>query len=375
MNRHRYINPRQSASFSLIIALLSVILFISGCGGGGGEGITDTTSSPVVISVSPAADSRQVAVNSAVTIEFSRPMDPMSVTGITVTVQGVKGFVTVNGASATFIPMNSFDYARTYTVTITRDVKDSHGIPLENSVTWDFTTAPPPNSLATYSHLLIVYPHTNAEYVEQGTAKRYAGSITESHTASLLRAFLNFSDLAADASDGVVDTHYDIIVSDRIIEKVSPFGDYFWLSYDDVRDDLGLYAPKGKYDSVHIVWNSGPIPAYFGLGGVFINDGTTTYSSIITGEQWWWFREGRPWGEVFLHEWLHGASNYYENLGFTMPVGNLHAALEHGYPETEAEGWMNWYRAYMRGQVWEPLLSSLTGIPGKAWSMPTPRQT
>jgi hypothetical protein len=225
----------------------------------------------------------------------------------------------------------------------------------------------------TYNHLLLVYPKTSAAYKKEGQDKYYEGSIDDTTKNAAINAFKNLPNLITDGSNSIVSTKYDIVVIDHPITKLSVlFGDYYWLSPNDIHADLSLYAPNRKYDSVHVLWNNGPIDTYWGLGGVFINNGTSTYDSIIFGYDWWWTGPGEYYGGVFLHEWLHGVCRFYESLGYDMPDGDADGAEAHGYSHSNTEGWMPYYRDLMRGKVWEPKKSKYTGITKAAWFHATP---
>jgi hypothetical protein len=222
--------------------------------------------------------------------------------------------------------------------------------------------------VAEYSHLLIIYRNIDVVYLKDGVPQRFKGSISDGLKTAIVNAFKNLPDLIRDGSAGVASSTYEVVEIPRPITKITSLGgNYYWLSYQDIQSDLELYAPKGKYDSVHVIWNSGPIDAYFGMGGVFINDMTTTFSSVIAGQEWWWEKDGKASGEVFLHEWLHAVCRFYANLGYPMPEGDADGADEHGYMESQTEGWMGYYRDLMRGQVWEPKQSTYTGITKEAW--------
>jgi hypothetical protein len=122
---------------------------IAGGGGGDGDGIA-----PTVNSVSPDDDATGVAVGSNVTVTFSEPINPDTVTSSTFTLSNggtVSGVITVagDGISATFNPTNDLAASTTYTVTVTTGVEDVAGNNLAVNFTSQFTTAtsgePPPS--------------------------------------------------------------------------------------------------------------------------------------------------------------------------------------------------------------------------------------
>ena len=230
------------------------------------------------------------------------------------------------------------------------------------------------NELCTYYHLLIIYPNTDVTYFKDGMQQSFKGSMSDSLKTTVINAFKNLPILIEDGSAGAVSSYYGIVEVSHPVSKITSLGgNCYWLSPQDIEEDLKLYAPKGKYDSVHVVWYNGPIDSYFGLGGIFINDGTTTFSSLIAGQEWWWTGIGEALGEPFLHEWLHGVCRFYASLGYPMPEGDADGADEHGYTKSSTEGWMKYYRDLMQGKVWEPKLSKYTGITKEAWSKGTPR--
>ena len=227
----------------------------------------------------------------------------------------------------------------------------------------------------TYHHLLLIYPCTDVTYFQSGSQQTFRGCMSDDLKETIISAFKNFAEnLVKDGSGGMVSSTYDIVEIPHPVTRITSLGgDRYWLSPQDIEEDLKMYAPKGKYDSVHVVWYNGPIDSYFGLGGIFINEGTSTFSSLIAGQEWWWTGMGEALGEPFLHEWLHGVCRFYENLGCPMPEKDADGAEEHGYTKSSTEGWMRYYRDLMQGKVWEQKLSKYTGITKEAWSRGTPR--
>jgi uncharacterized repeat protein (TIGR02543 family) len=226
----------------------------------------------------------------------------------------------------------------------------------------------------TYSHLLLIYPNTDVDYINNGVTQHYTGSMSEEFKNTIIAAFENLPALIEDGSGPAnVSSTYNIVEISRPVTQLTYLGgNDYWLSPEDIDSDLKQYAPECMYDSVSIIWNNGPISAYWGLGGVFINNMTSTYSSLIAGQQWWWSGNEAA-GGPFLHEWLHGVCRFYSSLGYPMPEGDADGAGNHGYVYSQTEGWMSYYRDLMQGHVWEPNLSIYTGITEEAWDKGTPR--
>lgn len=102
---------------------------------------------PTVLSVMPANNATNVAVNTDLSATFSEAMDPLTITSTTFTVnQGttsVAGAVTYSGTKATFTPSSALNGNTVYTATITTGAKDAAGNALASNYTWSFTTAAP----------------------------------------------------------------------------------------------------------------------------------------------------------------------------------------------------------------------------------------
>jgi hypothetical protein len=108
--------------------------------------VSDTTS-PTIVSVSPAADKTDVAVTTTVTATFSEAMNAATITTSSFTLDGVSGSVSYDSVSytATFTPSADLSYDTTYTATLSTVITDAAGNPLASAYSWSFTTtsAPP----------------------------------------------------------------------------------------------------------------------------------------------------------------------------------------------------------------------------------------
>ncbi|MCP4113245.1 MAG: hypothetical protein GY749_48240, partial [Desulfobacteraceae bacterium] len=106
---------------------------------------------PRVIATNPYNQAVKVPVEQEIRAAFSEPVDSQTVTIATFFVfdssgNNVKGTVNYDEESmtATFKPINNFDYNTTYTVTVNTVVRDVAGNRLESDHTWSFTTLPEP---------------------------------------------------------------------------------------------------------------------------------------------------------------------------------------------------------------------------------------
>jgi hypothetical protein len=105
---------------------------------------TGATLSPTVISIDPAKDATGTFLNKIITATFSVPMDPLTLTSTTFTInQGttaIAGTVSYTGTTASFKPSVALMPSTIYTATITSGAKSVPGTPLANSYVWAFTT-------------------------------------------------------------------------------------------------------------------------------------------------------------------------------------------------------------------------------------------
>ena len=122
---------------------------------------------PTVTSTIPADAAIGVAVNANISATFNEAIDPLTVTGSSMTLK--QGGILVAGAvttpsttSAIFNPDNNLAANTTYTATITTSVKDLAGNALALAKTWSFTTlaaaalGPLPVNLGTAGNFVIL---------------------------------------------------------------------------------------------------------------------------------------------------------------------------------------------------------------------------
>lgn len=127
------------------------------------SGTTADVTLPLVSSTNPANSQTGVAISSTISVVFSEPMDPTTITTAHLLVTGpgtnpVVGTVSYDSNSNTAIftrlnhatspveshptPVTDFAPNTTYTVTLTAGVKDMAGNALADNRVWTFTTAP-----------------------------------------------------------------------------------------------------------------------------------------------------------------------------------------------------------------------------------------
>ncbi|MCP4345626.1 MAG: Ig-like domain-containing protein, partial [Desulfobacterales bacterium] len=106
------------------------------------------TTAPRVISNIPARAETGVSADSVITVTFSEPVDAETLTAETFFAYGgsdyVAGHISYNGVVAILTPSSSLDFDTICTVTVSADIKDLAGNPLEPEYIWSFTTEKAP---------------------------------------------------------------------------------------------------------------------------------------------------------------------------------------------------------------------------------------
>ena len=108
-------------------------------------GATADLTAPVVSATNPADAATAVATNTALTVTFSKPMAPTTLSTATFSLAGpggaaVAGSVISSGQTATFAPAAPLQVSTLYSATVTTGVKDLSGNALAAAKVWTFTT-------------------------------------------------------------------------------------------------------------------------------------------------------------------------------------------------------------------------------------------
>lgn len=105
---------------------------------------TKDTSPPIVNATDPLNNATGVATNKAVTLTFSKPMDPLTITTSTFMLKqgttAVAGTVSYSGNTAKFTSSALLSASLVYTATVTIGAKDLSGNALAANTVWSFTT-------------------------------------------------------------------------------------------------------------------------------------------------------------------------------------------------------------------------------------------
>ena len=202
--------------------------------------------------------------------------------------------------------------------------------------------------------------------------RRFHHLMTELEIADAIESFRAFPQLAADLTSGVARVEINIVKVDTpLLSLTVQSGGRFWPSPDDTRRELNEFVPTGSCDSIFVFWpqndfekrTSIPCRGWgLGMGASDWSNGAT-YAVLANAPSWMWHREAP--GEVWLHEWLHGVCHYYASKGHPMPARDADGAELHGYTRSSTEGWTQYYRDLMSGNV--PKNGKSLGITREAW--------
>jgi alpha-tubulin suppressor-like RCC1 family protein/methionine-rich copper-binding protein CopC len=151
---------------------LLLIAFLAGCGVNYPiqEGV-DTTP-PAVVSTAPTNQGTGVAVNQAISIYFSEPVDGASVGDATFSItdgsgNSIAGVYATDGNTITFTPSDSLKQGTHYNVKVGPGIRDIAGNAMGDNYTWSFTTGGQPDTTA--PTITSVTPSNGATNVPVGT--------------------------------------------------------------------------------------------------------------------------------------------------------------------------------------------------------------
>ena len=227
--------------------------------------------------------------------------------------------------------------------------------------------------------LLLVYKKINFSYTDSNAQRiKHNGTLSNESITNALQSFKQFPALAYEYSGKETVIIYDIIHIDRFITKLAKYRSGYIADRDSISQDIMQeFITPGRYDSVIVHW-----PKELDNGDKLPNGGAlATTSSIIkpyTFSEVSSFFRARPdtpaWvvseiGEIWLHEWLHGASHFYTDKGYILPSGtddkgkiivkDADGGGGHNYPDPRNPsqidpnypGWSKYYRDLMTQNV------------------------
>jgi hypothetical protein len=221
--------------------------------------------------------------------------------------------------------------------------------------------------------LLLIYPTIDVRLrLRPFHSTRFEYALSDQEVRDAIESFQQFPALVEDLASGRVGIRYQIEPIERSLTSLTLMGkDMYWPSPDDTREEIDQLASPGTHDSLFILWpqhslkDDSSVPS--GGWGLAIGasrwSNQATYAAVANAESWKW-RVPVP-GEVWLHEWLHGVCAFFAARGYSMPDGDADGGARHGYTQSPASGWTDYYRDLMTGKVL--CQGRQTGIPLDAW--------
>jgi hypothetical protein len=224
-----------------------------------------------------------------------------------------------------------------------------------------------------WKSLLLIYSDIEVRYRYQGRrSKRFAYVLSEQEIQDAIESFERFPPLVEELTSERATIDFQINRMERYLTSLTQIGNQlYWPSPDDTRQEIDRFAPPGRHDSIFVLW-----PQRNLVDGTFIPSAGwglaiaasswsngTTYAAIANSESWRW--RVPVAGEVWLHEWLHGACAFFADKGYVMPDGDADGGSRHGYHQSPVSGWTVYYQDLMTGNVLEN--GKQTGIPLDAW--------
>lgn len=150
---------------NLLCALISSALAIPFSAG---AAIGPAGESPGIVRTTPGENESEVSPNASIVVEFSKQIDPRSVTAESLRVGGAEGVVYYDpdSRSATWTPLEPLERAKQYEASVSGDVADLEGRRLPFPYRWTFSTRSAEETLLTIRQTT---PTHNASHVPVNT--------------------------------------------------------------------------------------------------------------------------------------------------------------------------------------------------------------
>lgn len=246
----------------------------------------------------------------------------------------------------------------------------------------------PPEVPNVWKMVLLIYPAIDCETTLAGIRSRFSYTMTDDEISRACSAMAAAARAVHDASNHEVCLQVSEVVVSRVLTELERGGDdeYYWPSPAVTAPELLAYCARGQADSAMVYWPA-KNPAtgerlnfpYWGMAwgapdSWTCHVGYSTVSNVLAPDV-----EGCVPGEVFVHEWLHPTGAYFEKTwGAVLP--DLDGSANYrpcpacpAYSRDPENGYMSFYRDYMRGTVWNPRASRYEGITPSMWRRGSPR--
>ena len=229
------------------------------------------------------------------------------------------------------------------------------------------------DAVSTWKTLLLIYDRVDVIFVNGEQQRiRFENTLSEEEVRDGIESFRHFPGLVATLTSGAAKIEYDVVHAKQPLTTVSQIREKeFWPSPNDTRRELGQIVPSEACHSILVYWPqhnfqtrpSVPSQAWgWGMGPAGWSF-DATYATVANAAAWRW--QTPMAGEVWLHEWLHGACAYFAARGHRMPERDADGGGLHGYVQSPTSGWTDYYRDLMTCNVSEG--DKLLGISLDAW--------
>lgn len=233
--------------------------------------------------------------------------------------------------------------------------------------------------MKTWNALLLIYGGIDVRYpISRWRRKHFAHQLSAEEVEEAENSFRQFPRLVEELTGRRAAIDFAIVHVERPLRSVSAISHGgFWPAPCDTRQEIEFFAPPGYFDSIFVLWpqtdfkNERAIPSGgwgFGMGATSETNGAT-YAAVANAPTAAW-QQPRV-GEVWLHEWLHGACHHFAQQGQSMPDGDADGGGRHGYVQSPITGWCDYYRDLMNGRVTGD--GQPRGIASTAWLETNPR--
>lgn len=187
-----------------------------------------------------------------------------------------------------------------------------------------------------------------------------------------------FQSSCSELSNRKLSVTYDIHNIETPVNTISYSEEHgYYVGPNDVRHLISDIVFENGYNHIFIIVRMGndedeiKVNDWIGLGGMDLYDiGFSTIrlpNSSESYEQKYDYRINTFPEEVYIHEFLHTLERDSKEYGYSVPA--LHDHEVYGYEEDFAENLKQWYKDYMRKNVYDEKTGTYIGLDERIFSM------
>lgn len=242
------------------------------------------------------------------------------------------------------------------------DTENSDSINIENSDT-NVLQAVSTSETPTWKAIVLIYRNTDVTFIVNGRTQRVVGTMSQSQVDNTIATVRKLPGWISSWSNGYGKMSIEIVQPPNAITKVKAMnGGVFWLDPILIKSDLDKYAPRGRYDSIFVIYkndnNNGTIIPRNGGWGMEPSEsangaGYTVLDTPDYNVNW------RPVETIMVHEWLHQVLGWLQQKGHRVPnidnpygTGYLNDADEQEYFKLLMTGRLNGYKV-ISPEIWK----------------------